>query len=405
MTNVHRLERPSFGEALPPEGTRRIIDNEERVLYDGYWIKTYPVPSDSLQAKKLLIEALTRRLFNHTEHGLNIPGCRLGEARQSYQAETDPGRRRVKAAMLAGALFNRATDIFRKLVELQADGIEVPSDDALMRECGQCLLDAMDLGHVVLHRSGEEGIDELWGEPFRAFSVSIEEFYESRYIKIGQSMRDIDCIANAMVANFSGIPAFAAIEAPVRHFANAARIKAETLRTDPNIFDVWAQLVTAGERLANFTPTPASKPLRGTNHAASAPRFRWPPVAPQRSRARLLHRPCAHADAQEHLRLHRTLPGLPRHWPGSCPGGAVAGMSRSRKQIRRLRRIATWANTGMGRLVVTSRQIEFVIPPSRALSWPLSSQPQFARLLLSAARDFPGQFAGCGDEGCCSVAR
>ena len=48
-------------------------------------------------------------------------------------------------------------------------------------------------------RSGEEGIDELWGEPFRAFSVSVAEFYESRYIKIGQSMRDIDRIADAMV--------------------------------------------------------------------------------------------------------------------------------------------------------------------------------------------------------------
>jgi hypothetical protein len=34
------------------EGTRRIIDNQERVLYDGYWIKTYPVPADSLEAKK-----------------------------------------------------------------------------------------------------------------------------------------------------------------------------------------------------------------------------------------------------------------------------------------------------------------------------------------------------------------
>jgi hypothetical protein len=85
-----------------------------------------------------------------------------------------------------------------------------------MRECGQCLLDAIELGHVVLHRSGEEGIDELWGEPFRAFSVSIEEFYESRYIKIGQTLRDIDRIAQAMIANFSRIPAFAAIEAPVR---------------------------------------------------------------------------------------------------------------------------------------------------------------------------------------------
>ena len=258
MNNVHRLERSLSNDTAPPEGTRRMINDEERVLYDGYWIKTYPVPADSLQAKKLLIEALTRRLFNHTEHGLNIPGCRLGEARQSYQAETDPGRRRVKAAMLAGALFNRATDIFRKLVELQADGIEIHSDDPLMRECGQCLLDAMDLGHMVLHRSGEEGIDELWGEPFRAFSVPVEEFYESRYIKIGQSMRDIDRIADAMVDYFGRIPAFEAIEAPVRDFANAARIKAETLRTDPDIFDVWAQLVTACERLANFTPRQAA---------------------------------------------------------------------------------------------------------------------------------------------------
>ncbi|MGC4093589.1 MAG: hypothetical protein QM756_37965 [Polyangiaceae bacterium] len=37
---------------------------------------------------------------------------------------------------------------------------------------------------MVLHRSGEEGIDELWGEPFKAFAFPIEEFYKSRYIKI-----------------------------------------------------------------------------------------------------------------------------------------------------------------------------------------------------------------------------
>ena len=261
MSNIHRLALPASDEILPAEGTRRMIGDRERVFYDGYWIKTYPVPADTLSAKKLLIEALTRRLFNHTEHGLNIPGCRLGEARKSYQSETEAGRRRVKAAMLAGALFNRATDIFRKLVELQADGIEIPSDDALMRECGQCLLDAIELGHVVLHRSGEEGIDELWGEPFRAFSVPLEEFYESRYIKIGQSMRDIDRIADAMVTTFGRIPAFAAIEATVRDFAEAARIKTETLRTDPDIFDVWSHLVTAGERLANFTPVHTHKPL------------------------------------------------------------------------------------------------------------------------------------------------
>ena len=254
MNNVLSLKHKAQADATPPEGTRRMFADQERVFYDGYWIKTYPVPADSLEAKKRLIEALTRRLFNHTEHGLNIPGSRLAEARQSYQAETDPARRRVKAAMLAGTMFNRATDIFRKLVELQLDGVEISSSDALMRECGQCLLDAMELGRFVLHRSGEEGIDELWGEPFRAFSIPVEDFYESRYIKIGQTMRDIDRIGESMIANFTLIPAFSDIEPSIRDFVSAARIKTETLRTDPEIFDVWPQLVTAAERLANFTP-------------------------------------------------------------------------------------------------------------------------------------------------------
>lgn len=254
MTTAYRLDRTLDTKNNPAEGTRRMIDDQERVFYDGYWIKTYPAPADSLDAKKRLIEALTRRLFNHTEHGLNIPGTRLAEARQHYEAETDPGRRRVKAAMLAGTLFNRATDIFRKLVELQGEGIEIRSDDALMRECGRCLLEAMELGRFVRHRSGDEGIDELWGEPFRAFSIPVEDFYESRYIKIGQSMRDIDRIADAMVSNFVQIPGFGQIAPAIRDFADVAKIKTETLRTDPDIFDVWAETVTAAERLANFTP-------------------------------------------------------------------------------------------------------------------------------------------------------
>ena len=241
-------------EDNPEEGTRRLINGQERVFYDGYWIKTYPVPANSLEAKKRLIEALTRRLFNHTEHGLNIPGQRLAEARKSFAEETDPARRRIKSAMLAGALFNRATDIFRKLVELQADGVEIESGNPLTRECGKCLMEAMELGHSVLHRSGEEGIDELWGEPFRAFSIPIEEFYESRYIKIGQSLRDIDRIGRAMQDTFAGIEAFEGVGVLIRDLVDAAKIKVETLRTDPDIFDVWASLATASERLAGFFP-------------------------------------------------------------------------------------------------------------------------------------------------------
>ncbi|MEY4753461.1 MAG: hypothetical protein RJA44_1136 [Pseudomonadota bacterium] len=246
-------------DETPQDGTRRLIDQVERVYYSGYWIRTYPVPADTLEAKKKLIEGLTRRLFNHTEYGLNVPGVRLKEARAAYETETDPARRRVKGGMLAGALFNRATDIFRRLVELQAEGIDVMSDYPLLRECGRCLMEAMELGRMVLHRSGEEGLDELWGEPFKAFSIPVEQFYESRYIKIGMCMRDIDTIADAMVQHFATLPGFAPIGPKILDFSAVARTKTEMLRTDGSIFDVWARFVTAGERLADFRPALAEE--------------------------------------------------------------------------------------------------------------------------------------------------
>ncbi len=236
-------------------GTKRLIDGQWRVFHDGYWIKAYDAPADTLAAKKALIEALTRRLFNHVEHGLNIPGFRLEEARRAFEAETDPQKQRVKGAMLAGALFNRATQVFTKVVDIQALGLEIRSDNALMRQCSEHLQEALALGKMVLHRSGEEGIDELWGEPFKAFAFPIEDFYRSRYIKIAQTMRAIDGIADAMVATFSGLEMFAGIGPFVTDLANTARAKCETLHTDAEIFDVWAAFVAAAERLSCFRPT------------------------------------------------------------------------------------------------------------------------------------------------------
>jgi len=235
-------------------GTERIIEGQRRVYYYGYWVKTYEVPADSLLAKKRLIEALTRRLFSHVEHGLNVPGQRLGEARRAFEAETDVQRQRVKAAMLAGALFNRATDIFTKLVEIQALGIKVEPDNALMRECGIHLEEALDLAGRVLHRSGEEGLDELWGEPFKAFAFPIEDFYKSRYIKIAQTMEDIDRLCDELIKTFVTLSAFNGIPELVRQFARAAKIKSETLSTDPEVFEVWTSFVVAGEKLSAFQP-------------------------------------------------------------------------------------------------------------------------------------------------------
>ena len=241
-------------------GVVREIDGVRRVHYDGYWIKAYDPPADSLREKRHLIEALTRRLFNHVEHGINVPGERLGEARAAFEAETVPERKRIKGAMLAGALFNRGTDIFTKLVDLQAKGVDVAQDSALMRECGQCLQEALSLGKMVLHRSGEEGIDELWGEPFRAFSIPIEAFYESRYIKIAQALRCIDRITAAMTAAFGNSALFHVVEDDIAALCEAAKVKCETLRTDEAVFDIWTDFAVAGEHLSAFAPRLVNAP-------------------------------------------------------------------------------------------------------------------------------------------------
>jgi len=247
-------------------GTRRKRAGVPYIFYDGYWIKYYEPPADSLAAKKKLIEALTRRLFNHVEHGINIPGRRLEEARVAYESETDPALRRVKSAMLAGALFNRAADIFTRLVELQEAGVKIEPENSLMRECGRCLSEALEYGKSVRHRSGDVSIDELWGEPFKAFSVPVEAFYESRYIKIAQTMREIDCIATGLSDSLTGNSLFPGARPLLQKLADAAKRKTETLRTDPAIFDVWPSFVVACESLcwmeARLPPAPTRATMR-----------------------------------------------------------------------------------------------------------------------------------------------
>ena len=244
------------------------IDGRTCIYYDGYWIKYYTPPPESLEAKKGLIEALTRRLFNHVEHGINIPGFRLSEARAAYERETDPERKRVNGAMLAGALFNRATAIFTKLVELQADGVEIEPDDALMKECGDYLLEALELGRLVRHRGGDEGIDELWGEPFKVFSQPIATFYESRYVKIAQTMRDIDRITATIAATFDGSTQLPELKPLLDDLAEAAKRKCEILRTDPVIFSVWPAFVVASDRLRRVQPRLPSAPTLRQIHEA-----------------------------------------------------------------------------------------------------------------------------------------
>lgn len=235
-------------------GCIRESDGKVSIYFDGYWIRYYAPPEDTLEEKKNLIESLGRRTFHHTERGINTPGDKLDLARRAFEEEAHPGRKRVKGAMLAGALFNRAVDIFTTIVELNAKGVIISESNDLMRECGENLKAALEHGKMVKHYSGEEGIDELWGEPFKAFTMPMQAFYESRYVKIAQTMRDIDEIAAKLEEVFADMPAFVGVTAIVRELAIAAKMEAETIRTDWVIFEVWPRFVAAMETVDNFVP-------------------------------------------------------------------------------------------------------------------------------------------------------
>ena len=239
---------------LPGNGSRRVVNGKDCVYYESYWIRFYPPPPESLTAKRQLIENLSRRLFHHTETGINTPGENLELARRAYESETCPARKRVAGAMLAGALFNRATDIFTTVVDLQQKGVEIGHQNDLMKQCGQYFQEALALGKNVKHYSGHDGIDELWGEPFKAFTLSLKDFYESRYIKIAQTMGAIDLVADRLANILAPEPTFLGVDILIRELAESAKLEAETMRSDPAIFEVWPRFVAASEALVAYRP-------------------------------------------------------------------------------------------------------------------------------------------------------
>ncbi len=250
--------------AVVENGLVRARDGKQCVYYDGYWIRYYAPPEETLANKRRLIHHLARRVFHHTEPGINTPPDRVEEARAAYAAQHDPALRRVNGAMLAGALFNKACEIFDMIVGLAEQGVEVGHDDAVMKQCSAHFREALDLGmRYVKHRSGEEGIDELWGEPFKAFTMTIAHFYETRYIKIAQAMRDIDGVAAGLAGSFADDQAFRGLEPLVAEYARTARQASETMKSDPVIFEVWPRFVAAGEALLAFRPRVSRRCTQG----------------------------------------------------------------------------------------------------------------------------------------------
>jgi hypothetical protein len=233
---------------------RKVVQNREFIQYDDYWIRFYTPPNDSYREKLELIDALTRRTFHHSEPGINTPGSRLESARQNYEEQQDPDKRRVNAAMLAGALFNRATDIFHAVVEMESKGIKIDRKNELLKQCGACFKEALDLGQFVRHVSGDEGVDELWGEPLKVFTMPMKDYYESRYVKIAQAMRTIDEVSHTMVDIFLPLPWFDSIDQEILHFADVSKRFTEIMKSDPDFFAIWPEYSVARDRLMARIP-------------------------------------------------------------------------------------------------------------------------------------------------------
>ncbi len=234
-------------------GTVKTFNDAERIYYDGYWIRHYEVP-DTLAYKKRLIEQLARRVFHHTENGINTPGHKLEEVKRAHDQEKDPARKRVLAAMLAGALLNRGVDILTKMVELEELGVRIEADNELLKSCGRCFMSALEYGRYIRPRHGAEGLDELWGEPFKAFTMPTEQFHETRYIKIAQTMGCIDTLAEKICKIFHQAPGFGGLCERIEALADSCKHVCETLRSDPVMLELWPRFVCAADSLKAFRP-------------------------------------------------------------------------------------------------------------------------------------------------------
>ena len=54
-------------------GSRRNIDGKPCVSYDGYWIKWYEPPQDSLAAKKRLVPLDPVSVIRHARLAVDVP--------------------------------------------------------------------------------------------------------------------------------------------------------------------------------------------------------------------------------------------------------------------------------------------------------------------------------------------
>ena len=199
--------------------------------------------------------------------------------------------------MLAGALFNRATGIFTQLVEIQRLGVQIQPDNPLMRDVRRTpARKRWSSASSSSTGAATKASTRCGASPSRRSCCPLESFYESRYIKIAETMRDIDSIADTLITTFADLTAFPGIEKSVEEFAEAAKVKTETLRTDPDLFEVWTTFVASGRAPCGFRA--AARRRRATTGTAGT--GRCPAAHPRGQGPHHQHHARPGAHAQEH---------------------------------------------------------------------------------------------------------
>ena len=98
-----------------------------------------------------------------------------------------------------------------------------------------------------------------YGANLKAFTMSPAKFYESRFVKIAQSMRDIDRVGDCMIKTFGSNSVFTGISDSIMAYTAVAKRVSDTMKKDPIIFQTWPEFVALAEALDTFEPKlPAS---------------------------------------------------------------------------------------------------------------------------------------------------
>lgn len=250
---------------------------------DRYLVKLFPIPAqDDLAGHIRLMESFERRFLHSADGGrkaqrqANLDSY-IDEKRAAYEAKTG-GEKELEGAALCIALLERGIRRAKRHMLLRikfAQEIVSPEDikrrdallDDLKHRTEEDLMDAGDLFKYVRRRRGhldvDRVLDEMKGEPYNIFlgtlpgvENKLEFFRNNRMAKAAMAMQCIDGVVEKMGGlavshkqlEDAGMPAM------LKELAEAAKLRLQLQRDDPDFAQADLRLTVARNALMRFIP-------------------------------------------------------------------------------------------------------------------------------------------------------